>query len=712
MGILPVIVFDGPYRPNRKRGVTISTHDHHLESEFKKLVDAFGFEWRKAPGEAEAELALMSKQGLVDAVLTDDADTLLFGAKVVIRNWSPNLSGSAAGASRRAAENVDQEPDPSSAEEEKSSHVDIYHSSVISNVISLDPHDHILVGTSLIAHSPAHHKAHYLAGLMSGGDYNPAGIPQCGPKIAIELAKAGFGKELVAAVQTKTGPDLDEFLREWVEKIKVQLSTNPDGHLSRKRPALAKKIPPTFPDLDVVRRYTSPATSAVERYATYAKVHTWANPPNIARLVDLVTLLFEWTHKEIHQKFRNVLFQGLAFSSMRRYVLCLDEGELPSPILSLEAGVSHQADHRPSKSSGGQNTIKTHFTTSKPPKPSSQSALTSHFTSSKLTGSSSSRKRSPVATSDLPTPFATSIKGRPVHPQLTVCGIHSTRQHASTGKYLEYRVEVVPTSWAQTIRDSLTIPDPNVGKAQERKRREALELQRQGKEPPPPPTGPPRQRHYDDPVSSLRFWIPAEMLGMVCPLAVEGFHAKRADKDREKREVAERKEARAKAAKAKATSTGAVRERLQPENSIVDWINRAPARKPKPPAAEVVDLGSDGENVFRDNNTYNRKPGSRRRENLSSDSSTVASPARPTTKSSRHTRGHSDPRSKPSLRGFLTGNYHDDDDELPAPASLLVRGYRGNQQAHSTKRSGTAAGRTELSRGSSATEVIDLTCSP
>lgn len=41
----------------------------------------------KAPGEAEAELALMSQRGYIDAVWTDDADALVFGATKVIRKY-------------------------------------------------------------------------------------------------------------------------------------------------------------------------------------------------------------------------------------------------------------------------------------------------------------------------------------------------------------------------------------------------------------------------------------------------------------------------------------------------------------------------------------------------------------------------------------------------------------------------------------------------
>lgn len=39
----------------------------------------------QALGEAEAELAIMNRAGVVDAVLTDDSDVVIFGALTVIR---------------------------------------------------------------------------------------------------------------------------------------------------------------------------------------------------------------------------------------------------------------------------------------------------------------------------------------------------------------------------------------------------------------------------------------------------------------------------------------------------------------------------------------------------------------------------------------------------------------------------------------------------
>jgi Holliday junction resolvase YEN1 len=99
---LPLFIFDGPKRPNVKRGKKTSGEKHWLVDSMKKIIEAFGFEWRmvcsmflltrrrpaeysKAPGEAEAELAYLNGIGIIDAVLSDDVDTFLFGAKMLIR---------------------------------------------------------------------------------------------------------------------------------------------------------------------------------------------------------------------------------------------------------------------------------------------------------------------------------------------------------------------------------------------------------------------------------------------------------------------------------------------------------------------------------------------------------------------------------------------------------------------------------------------------
>lgn len=66
---------------------------HRLTEGMEKLSDVLGMEWRMALEEAGAELAHLNRTGIIDAVMTDDVDALIFGALRVIKNRSPGLSG-------------------------------------------------------------------------------------------------------------------------------------------------------------------------------------------------------------------------------------------------------------------------------------------------------------------------------------------------------------------------------------------------------------------------------------------------------------------------------------------------------------------------------------------------------------------------------------------------------------------------------------------
>lgn len=143
LNVQPIFVFDGPKKPPFKRNQRTSMYYNGQSFEtinMKALIRAFGFESWNAPGEAEAECALLQKLGLVDLVITEDVDCVMFGASKVAREI----------------------PDP-----KKRTHVDLF--SDFESALGLD-----IDGLVLIA-------------MMSGGDYLPAGIPNCGPKIAVEV---------------------------------------------------------------------------------------------------------------------------------------------------------------------------------------------------------------------------------------------------------------------------------------------------------------------------------------------------------------------------------------------------------------------------------------------------------------------------------------------------------------------------------------------
>ena len=89
LAIHPVFVFDGPNKPpfkrNKRTGPNVASIPEFLA---KQLLKQFGFPIHLAPGEAEAECALLQREGIVDAVLSEDVDTLMFGCTMHLRNWS------------------------------------------------------------------------------------------------------------------------------------------------------------------------------------------------------------------------------------------------------------------------------------------------------------------------------------------------------------------------------------------------------------------------------------------------------------------------------------------------------------------------------------------------------------------------------------------------------------------------------------------------
>ena len=52
----------------------------------KALLDAMGIPWVDAPSEGEAQAALMASEGTVNAVASQDHDSLVFGAPILVRN--------------------------------------------------------------------------------------------------------------------------------------------------------------------------------------------------------------------------------------------------------------------------------------------------------------------------------------------------------------------------------------------------------------------------------------------------------------------------------------------------------------------------------------------------------------------------------------------------------------------------------------------------
>lgn len=120
----------------------------------KQLLDALGVPWVQAPSEGEAQAAFMAKEGMVDAAVSQDYDTLLYEAPRLIQNLSVAAKRKMPGK--------------------------LSYQTVSPQMISLkDTLKHLnITQDQLIALC-----------MLIGTDYNPGGVRGFGPKKALTLVK-------------------------------------------------------------------------------------------------------------------------------------------------------------------------------------------------------------------------------------------------------------------------------------------------------------------------------------------------------------------------------------------------------------------------------------------------------------------------------------------------------------------------------------------
>ncbi|KAF2170047.1 hypothetical protein M409DRAFT_51817 [Zasmidium cellare ATCC 36951] len=271
--IHPLFVFDGPNKPLFKRnkkvggpGVRVASVPEFLA---KQLLKEFGFPWHVAPGEAEAECALLQREGIVDGVLSEDVDTLMFGSGLTLRNWT--------------SENSSKSP----------THVNVYRADETKEKSGLDREGMILVA------------------LMSGGDYITEGIPGCGPKVACDAARAGFGKEMCELVRKKDTAGL----KAWRERLQHEIRTNESKFFTRKNSTLT--IPEDFPDREVLGYYTNPCLSTSDKLARLRAGLQWDQDIDFPALRSFAADAFDWRCLSGAKKFIRNLAPAMLIRELR-----------------------------------------------------------------------------------------------------------------------------------------------------------------------------------------------------------------------------------------------------------------------------------------------------------------------------------------------------------------------------------------------------------
>lgn len=233
-GVQLIGVYDGPRKPQRKRGQELRGHPEyvpyipsessvyrgngekqkeqlpaHIEWLSKKMLNLLGIPYRTAAGEAEAECAALNKAELADAVLTTDGDAFVFGAKTVYTV----LSGKKLKAVKQAKKDGVM--------------IEVHR-------LKKDLED----GARQRGMQPLTQRNLQVLAVLYGEGYS-GGLKGCGPKLALKIARSKYGSRLQDLHKMEKPEKLQESLEGWRKQLVSQLQNNSEGLFDRPYPAVA-----------------------------------------------------------------------------------------------------------------------------------------------------------------------------------------------------------------------------------------------------------------------------------------------------------------------------------------------------------------------------------------------------------------------------------------------------------------------------------------
>ncbi|KAF2646474.1 PIN domain-like protein [Massarina eburnea CBS 473.64] len=246
LNIQLLFVFDGPGRPwkrGRRGGGRIDYEKLRL---FKELLRHFRIPYHEAPGEAEAECARLQQLGVVDAVFSQDSDSLMFGCDYLIRD---DRLAKEKGNTGRAKENT----------RKSNKTVKIVRGSDIKAMHNLDKDGLVLFA------------------MLCGGDYDMQGLPRCGPAVALRAIKAGLGASLC---RCRTRNDCMDWREELVSWIQTQRSFHGN-------------VPFDYPDIKILTKYNQPKVSSDDQLCNLRGLRNgWDRPIDELELLELTSSRF------------------------------------------------------------------------------------------------------------------------------------------------------------------------------------------------------------------------------------------------------------------------------------------------------------------------------------------------------------------------------------------------------------------------------------
>ncbi|KAL8280541.1 hypothetical protein RQP46_007189 [Phenoliferia psychrophenolica] len=254
---------------------------------------------RKAAGEGEAELAMLFKEGHIDAVMSDDGDSFMFGAETVMRNPSTrNEELKSEATALNSNESI-------KLRKEKS---DLALAIYSLRTSSLDQNDIIAIAA------------------IAGSDYSD-GIKGVGVTLAGRLVRAGVGTSLAVAFSNgrRGGEDvMSAELADWRETV-AKLLENGNPKAARKLRAST-----SIPDANVLGYLFEPKVNVLRPTSPL----DFDLPISLPDIINYANMAFHWPGWEIEIHVVKQVYPLLLINALRSQITNIPS-TIPPPRLLL-----------------------------------------------------------------------------------------------------------------------------------------------------------------------------------------------------------------------------------------------------------------------------------------------------------------------------------------------------------------------------------------
>ncbi|KAF6763634.1 PIN domain-like protein [Ephemerocybe angulata] len=266
-----VFVFDGPNKPEKRGRAVNSQPQLWWVDDAQRLIESFGFYTHEAPGEAEAELALLNRWGMIDALWTSDSDSVVFGGHTILRTIPSK---------ERATGRLDE--------------LKLYTTEDVHQKLGLDRGQLLLYS------------------LVAGGDYGN-GLRGGGTISASEIARSPIGRSFSSLLDGDINATALDAWRHQTLEILSSNSAADIGLSSRTKNMFLKQID-SFPSIEVLQNYLHPSTSfSHPSYLPDADNWCSIQQPDVARIVGICRQRLGWSRNssKLRGVLRNNVWEGV-----------------------------------------------------------------------------------------------------------------------------------------------------------------------------------------------------------------------------------------------------------------------------------------------------------------------------------------------------------------------------------------------------------------